>query len=147
MFNTPSLSSPPDWRWIFTHQLQMPSIAFVPSELKQQRISICLPAPSPGVLPTVPRQASLFMPGGNDLRIHPSWLSRAQRCCQAPLSRVRPAVPSPASSPSLLRMRKFVPCATNHVTMFWFVVPSTDDSGAGFALTVEATPGLGWRRP
>ena len=44
-------------------------------------------------------------------------------------------------------MRKVVPCATNHVTMFCFVVPSADDSGAGFALASEATPGFGWRGP
>ena len=41
-------------------------------------------------------------------------------------------------------MRNFVPCATNHVAMFRFVVLSADDGGAGFALTVEATSGLGW---
>ena len=39
----------------------MPSIAFVRSELKRQRFSICLPVPNLGVLLTGPRQASPFV--------------------------------------------------------------------------------------
>ena len=119
--------------------------------LNSRAFSICLPAPNTGTCSRLSRARLLR---SYTWRQWPPTSPQLAETCAALLPGAPqpspPRHPLPTSPPSLLRMRNFVPCATNHVAMFSFVVLATDDGGAGFALTVEAveaTRGLGWGRP